>query len=302
VIWNPATEQARTLFEHAEEPLPRGSVPAGTMPAVIVGANPAHPSNRVRIHYREGGANWWTDQPARRQSPTVALAPVGAVTEWFSAKLPPVRAGRQLDYWLELTRAGQRLASLPADGSWLSVRGTPVDAEQPAGTSPRHAPDHPRWAYDLSFFAALTVDLRPEVLGATAEGYRINFFVKDGAVRGPDIDAVVLPEGGDWMCIRTDGIGMVDISITYKASDSALILERAGGVFDLGPDGYAKVAGGDFTGSLPFYATPTWETAHPDWQWLNRRQGFGVGRVVLEELQVRCDIYLPTVGGPLAGA
>ena len=67
------------------------------------------------------------------------------------------------------------------------------------------------------------------------------------------------------------------------------------------PDGYAKVAAGSFTGSPPFYATPTWQTAHPEWSWLNRCQGFGVGRVVLEQLQVRCDIYLPKVGGALPG-
>jgi hypothetical protein len=182
------------------------------------------------------------------------------------------------------------------------VSSIPARSDAPTATSgPEGAPNQPRWEYQLDFFAALTVDLRAEVLGATPEGYRINFFVKDGAVRGPAIDAVVLPEGGDWMCIRTDGIGMVDICITYQTKDGALILERAGGVFDLGPDGYAKVAAGQFSGSPPFYATPSWETADPRWQWLNRRQGFGVGRVVLEELQVRCDIYLPTVGGPLPG-
>jgi hypothetical protein len=215
--------------------------------------------------------------------------------------LPPVGSDRRLDYRLALSRAGQQLATLPADGSWLSVVAAPAAEPQPS-PPPGTPPGQPRWAYDLTFFAALTVDLRAEVLGATPEGYRINFFVKDGTVRGPSIDAVVLPEGGDWMCIRTDGIGMVDICITYQTTDGALILERAGGVFDLGPDGYANVAAGQFNGSPPFYATPSWETAHPDWQWLNRRQGFGVGRVVLEELQVRCDIYLPQVGGPLTGA
>jgi hypothetical protein len=59
------------------------------------------------------------------------------------------------------------------------------------------------------------------------------------------------------------------------------------------------VAAGQLTGTPAFYATPTFMTAHPDWQWLNRCQGFGIGRVVLEELQVQCDIYIPQVLGPL---
>ena len=102
-------------------------------------------------------------------------------------------------------------------------------------------------------------------------------------------------EGGDWMTIRRDGIGVLDVRLTWETPDGALILDRAGGVFDLGPDGYAKVAAGQFTGTPPVYVTSTWSTAHPNWQWLNRRQGFGVGRVVLEELQVQADVYLPQV-------
>jgi hypothetical protein len=104
------------------------------------------------------------------------------------------------------------------------------------------------------------------------------------------------------MCIRRDGIGLVNISITLKTSGGALIFERAGGMFELGPNGYEIAASGRFSGSPPFYATPTWETAHPDWLWLNRCQGFAVGRVVLEELQARADVYLPSVGGPLGDA
>ena len=175
-------------------------------------------------------------------------------------------------------------------------------AAVPLGSPAAPAPSAPRFPYDLTFFAALTVNLSAEVLGATPEGYRINFYVNDGWIRGPRIDARVRPEGGDWMCIREDGIGEVNITITYETSDGALILERAGGVLDLGPEGYDKVVRGDFTGSPPFYATPKWSTANPSWLWLNRCQGFGVGHVVMEELQVRCDIYLPTVGAAPAPA
>lgn len=160
----------------------------------------------------------------------------------------------------------------------------------------------PRWDYRLDFFAALTINLRPEDLGETPDGYRINFFVESGRVVGPRIDAVVRRDGGDWMCIRRDGIGVLDVRTTYETSDGALILDRAGGVFDLGNDGYAKVAAGQLRGTPEFYATPTFMTAHPKWLWLNRLQGFGVGRVVLEKLQVQCDIYIPRVLGRLDDA
>ena len=73
-------------------------------------------------------------------------------------------------------------------------------------------------------------------------------------------------------------------------------------MFDLGPDGYAMVTAGRYEGAPPFYATPTWSTAHPDWAWLNRKQGIGFGRVELSRLQVQCDIYLPEVDGRATGA
>jgi Protein of unknown function (DUF3237) len=296
---------APALFELPEQPLPSGQVAPGTAPALLVGASPAHPSNRVEVLLRQGNGLPRLVRATTKYLPKASSPGQLGPAQWFTATLPPLESGQQVDYQLALLRAGQRLATFPEDGSWLSLgssAGTQAPTAPPAlsnSPSSGSAPDKPRWAYDLTFFAALTVDLRAEILGATPEGYRINFFVKEGTVRGPSIDAVVLPEGGDWMCIRPDGIGMVDISITYQTDDGALILERAGGVFDLGPGGYAMAAGGQFTGSPPFYATPSWQTAHPNWQWLNRRQGFGVGRVVLDELQVRCDIYLPSVGAPL---
>lgn len=284
-----------SLLERDDLPLPSGVLSPGTAPVVAVGAAPQHPSNSVLVQMRRDGG------PATflRAMPEDTLSQEGE--QWYQAALPTVDEGRRVDYRIELVRAGQRLASLPTDGSWLTVTGQPGPAPSSAGQIPVHsvgAPSSaaaPLWAYDLTFFATLTARLRPVVIGETPEGYRINFFIESGHVAGPRIDAVVRSEGGDWMCIRPDGIGMVDIRVTYELADRALIYDRAGGVFDLGPDGYAKVAAGQFTGTPPFYATPTFVTAHPDWKWLNRCQGFGIGRVVMEELRVECDIYLPQV-------
>jgi len=284
------------LFERGDPPLPNGAVPPGIAPVVVVAAAPRHPSNTVLVSMRRD------DGPAQVVRATPEPAPFDEGAQWFRAALPALAEGRHVDYRVELIRGGQRLATLPADGSWLTVTGERTSAaafDRPCPPPSAGAAGVPRWAYDLPFFAALTINLRPEILGETPEGYRINFFVESGRVVGPRIDAVVHRDGGDWMCIRRDGIGVIDVRTTYETTDGALILDRAGGVFDLGPDGYAKVAAGRFTGTPPFYATPTFMTAHPNWQWLNRLQGFGIGRVVLEELQVQCDIYIPQVRGRL---
>jgi Protein of unknown function (DUF3237) len=288
-----------TLLERPNLPLPIGEILAGEPPGIVVGTPMAHPSDVVEVLLRRDGA------PARVVRAMREPGIVHGAVQWFRVLLPALQPGGREEYRVEWTRAGRRMATLPADGSWYSLIGATEKPGPEAGSHGRTNagcwPSQPRFAYDLEFFAALTVNLRAEILGATPDGYRINFFVKEGRVIGPRIDAVVEPEGGDWMCIRPDGIGAVHIKITYRTADGALILEEAGGVFDLGPDGYAKVAAGQFAGARPFYATPTWSTAHPTWAWLNRCQGFGFGRVVMEKLQVQCDIYIPSVGERIAG-
>ena len=289
------SSQAASLSELTNLPLPKGVVPPGDTPVVAVAAVPAHPSNAVLVEMRRDGG------PAQYVR-AVPEAVFRAGTQLFRAVLPAPESGRNIDYRVELSRAGQRLAQLPADGSWLSItdgRASPGGSGSGATPAPENAtskpPPVPRWGYELSFLAALTLDLEPEVIGETGEGYRINFHVTSGSVVGPHIDAIVRPNGGDWMCIRRDGIGVIDVRITYETSDGALILDRAGGVFDLGPDGYAKVVAGQFSGWPPVYATATFSTGHPKWAWLNRCQGFGIGRVALEKRQVQCDIYVPCV-------
>jgi hypothetical protein len=275
--------------------MPQGVVPAGTTPVVAMAAAPSHPCNVVQILMRrEAGA------PCLVHARPEATHSVDG-QQWFRARLPTVNRGRRVDYRVELSRFGRCLASLPLDGSWLSVIGDAAPNPPsctPSPARPNGAPlsaGIPLWSYHLEFLAAMTLNLRSEIIGKTPEGYRIDLLAEGGRVVGPNLNAVVRPEGGDWMCVRRDGIGVMDVRLTWETADGGLILEEAGGVLDLGRDGYAKAVAGQFTGCPPLYATVTWATAHPDWQWLNRCQGFGIGRVLMEKLQVQCDFYIPRV-------
>lgn len=288
--------EAASLVEQLDLPLPQDLVPAGSQSVVAVAAQPSHPSNAVLVRTRPSG------EPSQTLRAIPDAAAFEGAMQSYRAILPPLEEGRRLDYRVELMRAGQRLATLPADGSWLTVVGGPATpAVQPAAEL-ASGPGAQRWGYELQFFAALTLDLRAEVIGEVPEGYRINFLAEGGSFVGPRIDAKIRPEGGDWMCIRRDGVGILDVRLTFETSDGALILDRAGGVFDLGPEGYAKVAAGQLQGSPPVYVHAAWSTAHPNWTWLNRCQGFGIGRVELEQLQVQADVYIPQVGERLTNA
>jgi Protein of unknown function (DUF3237) len=284
-----------SLLERAGLPLPRGMVPAGMAPVLAVAAAPAHPANIVQVQMRRAGGL------AQLVRAVPEATPWREGAQWFRAALPALDPGHRVDYRMELLRAGQRLVTLPADGSWLTLTGdaasTPRSGE-PAPGPPAGVPPParvPRWGYEMTFLATLTASLRPEILGSTPEGYRVDFYIQGGRVIGPRVDAVLRPRGGDWMRIRPDGIGIVDIRATWETREGVLILDEAGGVFDLGRDGYAKAAAGRFSGTAPLYVTPRWSTGHPDWQWLTRCQGFGIGQVIMDALEVQCDIYIPRV-------
>jgi hypothetical protein len=149
---------------------------------------------------------------------------------------------------------------------------------------------------DFEYFATVTATVRAEVIGDTPDGYRVNFYITSGTVSGTGIDAELRIGGVDWMTIRPDGIGVVDVGVTYETSDGALILEQSGGVLQLGAEQFAQVRAGVFAGSAPYYSSPQWRTSAPGWAWLNGQQGFGVGLVVLHESSIRSDIYLPRLG------
>lgn len=268
---------------------------AGEPVRLLLQVAPAQLSQVVDVIYRiDGGA------PQRAHAAPLDLP---GATQTYVAQLPALAAGQRLDFRAEMRRAGQLLATLPPQLGWQTVQAAPAPQLAPAPAAALATPasafpalddtGRPRFGYGLEFLGALTVKLRAEVLGLTPQGWRINFFVEQGQARGPRLVGRVRPEGGDWMCIRPDGVGEVDIKITYETPDGALILEQSGGVFDIGEEGYADVVRGVYRGAPPFYATPVYVTAHPKWQWINRLQCFGIGRVVMHDLRVECDIYAP---------
>jgi len=278
-----------TLGERPDRPLVLDAVRTGTAPVVAFAAAPAHPSNAVVVHTRRCGGPTQTTRALREAGPG------GESAQWFSAVLPAVEDGAAFDYRAELLRSGQRLACLPADGSWLTVVGAPPPAAPPAATEPPPGPG-PSWTYSMEFFATFDVFGRVQPIGETPEGYRIDFLVDGGTVTGPRIRAEIQPGGGDWLCVRRDGVAVLDIRATFRSEDGSACYYRAQGRLDLGPDGYARAVAGDLHGTPPCYVTPTFHTGAAGWEWLNRVQGFGVGRVLLAQSRVSYDVHLPTVG------
>ena len=92
----------------------------------------------------------------------------------------------------------------------------------------KYSPD--RWDAesppDLEFLfeARVQLHLPPMDHGAMADGQRVVFLVKGGTFEGPDLRGRVVPDAGaDWIRIRPDGTGMLDVRFSLETHDNALL-------------------------------------------------------------------------------
>ncbi len=74
-----------------------------------------------------------------------------------------------------------------------------------------------------SYWATLTP---PEVIGPVAEGIRANFYVTSGEVSGPKMQGRLRPVGGDWLLVRTDGVGVLDVRATMELDTELSFIRR----------------------------------------------------------------------------
>ena len=181
-----------------------------------------------------------------------------------------------------------------AHDAWRRAAAAPV----PTGPDRRRPTAVPRYQWASEFLGAFTVQLAkpPESFGPAPDGLHITFYIASGEIHGPKINAKIRGEGGDWMLVRRDGVGVADVRITYETDDGALLLSRYYGIFDLGPGGYERALRNEYDPVPPLVLAPQFVTSHPNWLWLNRLQCLAVGRVTMADLLVRFDLYAIRVG------
>jgi len=291
---NTAFSRSRAL---AEPPLAFEALPSQVSAAVPLELSftvfPAHPSNQLIVERRSNGL----ERPAVRAWPDGVDPATGA--QRFRVQMPPLAPDETAEYSPVLKRAGLVVQALPL----RSTRGIHCPAA-PAAPDSAQAPlaAMPRYEWASEFLGAFTVRLikPPESFGPGPDGMHITYYIESGEIHGPKINGKV--RGGDWMVLRQDGVGVAESRITYETDDGALLLSRYYGIFDLGPDGYARAVRNEFDPVPPLVLAPQFITSHPDWLWLNRLQCLAVGRATMADLTVRLDIYAIRTGQPLASS
>jgi len=152
-----------------------------------------------------------------------------------------------------------------------------------------------RWGWNTTFLGSLTAMLRKEVVGVMPDSLRINWHVIEGTFVGPGVEATIVPGATDWSRIRKDGVGTVNVQAILETHTGARIYARYGGLFDLGADGYARALRDEFDPFPPVVVTPVYATADEQFEWLNRAQCIGVGRVDMRTLRLEFDVYVVRV-------
>src|ERR1700693_3475717 len=112
----------------------------------------------------------------------------------------------------------------------------------------------------------------PQKLGAVPHGTRVVAPITGGTFDGPRLRGKVLPGGGDWTLLRSDGVLELDLRITLETDDGALIYMTSFGLRHGPPEVLAALARGESVNSSTYYfrTAPRFETSAPPYAFLNR--------------------------------
>ena len=119
----------------------------------------------------------------------------------------------------------------------------------------------------------------PQRLGVVPHGTRVIAPITSGTFEGPRLRGEVLPDGGDWLLTRPDGVLEQDVRITLKTDDGAFIYVRYAGMRHGPPDVMARLAQGETVDPSEYYfrVAPVFETGAERYAWLNKILAVGVG-------------------------
>jgi hypothetical protein len=119
----------------------------------------------------------------------------------------------------------------------------------------------------------------PQRIGPVPHGTRVTAPISGGHFEGPRLRGKVLPGGGDWTLLRSDGVLELDLRVTLETDDGALIHMGSFGLRHGPPEVIAALGRGEAVDPAPYYfrTTPRFETAHPKYAFLNRLLAVSTG-------------------------
>jgi hypothetical protein len=129
----------------------------------------------------------------------------------------------------------------------------------------------------------------PMEIGEVAHGRRRIVPILGGTVRGPQLNATVVPGGADWQLIQPDGFSELDTRYTLETEQGQRVYVQNAGIRHAAPDVMQKLLAGEIVDpKLVYFRTvPKFETSAPELQWLPRSVFVGIGERFPTEVVVR---------------
>ena len=119
----------------------------------------------------------------------------------------------------------------------------------------------------------------PQMLGKTPLGERRVVPVTGGHFEGPRLKGTVEPGGSDWILARPDGSLRLDVRLTLKTDDGALIGMTYAGIRHGPPAVIERLGRGEAVDPSEYYfrTVPLFETGAAKYAWLNNIVSVALG-------------------------
>ncbi|HEV2650395.1 MAG TPA: DUF3237 domain-containing protein [Rhizomicrobium sp.] len=119
----------------------------------------------------------------------------------------------------------------------------------------------------------------PVVVGPTPGASRRVGIITGGRFEGERLSGTVLDGGNDWQTEHTDGATGLDVRVLLRTTDDALITMTYRGLRHGPKDVMARLAKGEAVDPAAYYfrISPLFETAAPQYAWLNNVLAVGTG-------------------------
>jgi hypothetical protein len=126
----------------------------------------------------------------------------------------------------------------------------------------------------------MRLKVRPlQIIGETPGGFRRVGVVPGGSFSGARLAGEVLEGGNDWQSVRRDGCTTLDVRLVLKTNDGALIEMTYRGLRHGPAEVIARMEQGGAVDPAGYYfrIAPLFETAAPQYAWLNNIVAIGTG-------------------------
>lgn len=124
---------------------------------------------------------------------------------------------------------------------------------------------------------------------STPLGTRMTYVVEQGRCVGPRIAADVLPGGGDWVLLGTDGVARLDVRATLRTDDGAVIYLTNTGRVQMDRATADRFTAGELIrhDEMTARSSPLFETGDERYRWLNAVHTVAINQVSLSEVHYR---------------